>query len=280
LFLKLTDRFYRSDRVHLDLNDLTTNGLGYSATVPLKARKQKLLRCLDTLLVHGIISLGKGHRSSHDLILKREKGRYLAILFRGPYFDRTNVDTRSKKNPADDPLYGPMQALGIDEPMIAKLLAKSSRPVLDRWLRITEAAVNEKPAGFPGFKVSPAAFFVDGVLNERMPPDWMYQLEKLARRKQFEAEAAKMKAVEQLLTAEYEKQRREAVQSFLRTESGKKLYDGAYRAAMALWQAKGEPQPLAHRLAVEDAIAWTERCDEFSFPELAVWALARQNHDN
>jgi len=28
--------------------------------------------------------------------------------------------------------------------------------------------------GFPSFKVSPAAFFIDGVQNERTPPDWMY----------------------------------------------------------------------------------------------------------
>ncbi len=26
--------------------------------------------------------------------------------------------------------------------------------------------MKDKPTGFPGFKVSPAAFFVDGVLNE------------------------------------------------------------------------------------------------------------------
>ena len=277
LFLKLADRFYRSARVHLDLNDLTTNGLGYSPTVPLKVRKQKLLRCLDTLLANGIISLGTGHQSTHDLIVKREKGRYLVILFRGPYFDKPSVDAAPKKNPKDDPLYEPMQTLGIDEPMIGKLLATSSRHVLDRWLRITEAATKGKPAGFPGFKVSPAAFFVDGVLNERMPPDWMYQLEKVERRKAFEVEAAKMKAVEKLLTTEYEQERRQAVQQFLRSESGKKLHDAAYNAALALWTAKGEPRPIAERLARDDAMAWTERCDEFSFPEFAVWMLARQN---
>ncbi len=277
LFLKLADRYYRSARVHLDLNDLTINGLGYSPSVPLKVRKQKLLRSLDALLALGIISLGRGHESVRDLIWKQDKGRYLVVLFRGPYFEKPIADANTKTNPTDDPLYGPMQAIGVDELMIGRLLAKAQRGVIERWLRITEAAMKEEPSGFPGFKVSPAAFFVDGVLNERMPPDWMYQLEKVQRRRHFEAEAAKMRAAEKILAGEYEKERREALHLFLQTPAGKKLYAGAYDATLALWKARGEPEPIAARRASDDALVWTERCDNFVFPEFSVWILARQN---
>jgi hypothetical protein len=277
LYLKLADRFHRSTRVHMDLNDLTINGLGYSSSVPLKVRKQKLLRSLEALVRLGIASLGKGHSSVQDLIVKQQKGRYLVLFFRGPYFEQGIGTSDGAKSVADDPFYGPMQAIGIDEPMIRKLLKQSPGGVIERWLRITEAAMKERPAGFPGFKVSPAAFFVDGVLNDRTPPDWMYQLEKAQRRRQFEAEAAKMQAVEKILAGEYEKERREALQHFLQTDVGRKLYDSAYRATLGLWNARGEPEPIAERLAREDALAWTARCEDFDFPAFSVWSLGRQN---
>jgi hypothetical protein len=276
LFLKLADRFHRSDRLFFDLNDLTLNGLGYSPTVPLKVRKQKLIRSLDALLELGIIALGRGHERTSDLILKREKGRYAVLLFRGPYYERPVAGGSAKKNVTDDPLYGPMQGIGVDEPMIRRLLARSTRGVIERWLRITEAAMKENPAGFPGFKVSPAAFFVDGVLNDRMPPDWMFQLEKDQRRKQFEAEASKRKAAEQLLIGEYEKERREALQQFLQTSAGKRLYTTAYDASLVLWKVRGEPESIAIRRATDDALAWTGQREEFDFPEFPIWTLARQ----
>lgn len=280
LFLKLTDRFYRTNRVYLEVDDLTINGLGYSARVPLKVRKQKLTQCIETLRQHGIVTLGKGHSTVKDLFIKRGKGSYVVVLYPGPYYEKAINSPVSRNNPEADPLYGPMLAIGVDAPMIAKLLADCQRAILERWLRITEAAMKEKPAGFPGFKVSPAAFFVDGVLNKRMPPDWMYQLEKSQQRKSHDAETAKLKASERLLRESYVQQRREALMTFLRGESGRKLYDTAYQARLAFNKAQGDPQEVASRRANDEALEWIERTDEFVFPEFDVWALVQQkgNH--
>ena len=49
LFLKLKDRFWRSKRVFLNVDDLTINGLGFSADRPLKKRKFDLLNCIREL---------------------------------------------------------------------------------------------------------------------------------------------------------------------------------------------------------------------------------------
>lgn len=275
LFLKLTDRFWRTNRVHLDVNDLTINGLGNSPTVPLKVRKQKLTRCIETLVSHELVTLGKGHATPKDLYLKRGKGSYVVVFFRGPYFEQPHTESPAKAAAAD-PLYGPIKALGVDEPMIAKLFANCSRGLLERWLRITEAAIKEKPEGFPGFKVSPAAFFVDGVLNERMPPDWMYRFEKLARQRVLAAETAKLEISEQLLRHEYDQRRLESLKAFLKTETGRKLYEVADGARLAFNLAQGHPAPVAERYAASEAGEWVDRQDEFAFPEFPVWSLARQ----
>lgn len=64
LFLKLKDRFWRSPRVFLNVDDLTVQGLGYSASRPLAKRKFDLLECLRELLNHRVIELGRGQRAS------------------------------------------------------------------------------------------------------------------------------------------------------------------------------------------------------------------------
>lgn len=277
LYLKLSDRFYRTGRVHLDVDDLTINGLGYAASVPLKVRKQKLRQCLETLLDHGVISLGRGQTSTKELFLKRGKGSYVVVLYRGPYFEQPLAERTTKTNAQDDPLYEPLLTLGVDEPMVRKLLRKCQRGVLERWLRITEAAIKEKPAGFPGFKASPAAFFVDGVLNERMPPDWMYQFEKLQRQKLHEAEAAKMRAAERLLHDQYRQERQAALHAFIRGELGRKLYRMAYDARFVFNTVQGDPPESARQRANEEALEWVARADEFAFPEFSVWIMQQQN---
>jgi hypothetical protein len=280
LFLKLTDRFYRTNRVHLDVDDLTINGLGYASSVPLKARKQKLTQCIETLREHGVLMLGRGQSSPKELFLKRGKGSYVVVLYRGPYYERPIASLATKENLKNDPLYEPMHGLGIDEPMIRKLLCNCQRGVLERWLRITEAAVKDKPRGFPGFKVSPAAFFVDGVLNDRTPPDWMYQLEKAQRQRRYEAESAKMKVAEQLLREQYKQQRQEGLKLFLKGDSGRSLYKMAYDARLAWHKAQGYHDDIANQRANDEALEWIERGEEFAFPEFAIWTLAQPNLDN
>jgi hypothetical protein len=276
LFLKLSDRFYRSSRVHMDVNDLTINGLGLAAGRPLKKRKYDLTRCIETLLEHGILTLGKGHRTAKDLFFKREKGRYVVVFYKGPYFERPLSDRSTKKNPKDDPLFEAMLSLGIDEPMIAKLLKTCQRGMLERWLRITQTAMRDEPHGFPGFKKSPAAFFVDGVLNERMPPDWMYQLDKKRQQHEHAAEIAKLHASERLLEKQYEQTREHALTDFVRGDAGRRLYRLAYEARLAFNRAAGKPDGVASKIAHDEARQWVDKSEDFAFPKYSVWLLTQQ----
>jgi hypothetical protein len=50
LFLKLKDRFWRSKRVFLNVDDLTIHGMGFSADRTLKKRKFDLTACIRASL--------------------------------------------------------------------------------------------------------------------------------------------------------------------------------------------------------------------------------------
>ena len=93
------------------------------------------------------------------------------IYFRRPLAERTQAQLQAI---ADDPLYQPLRAIGVDEAAIRRVFKQCSRGLIQRWIRVTDTAMHEQPHGFPGFKSSPAAFFMDAIQNERMPPDWIY----------------------------------------------------------------------------------------------------------
>ena len=192
LFLKLKDRFWRSKRVIFGVEDLTTNGLGFAAERPLYKRKHDLLQCIRELLDHRVLELGRGQTDAKDLFWKRGVGSYSVCFFEGEYF-RQPMSARvlSQKNAiADDPLYEPLRKIGVDGPAIQRLFRDHGRSVIERWVRITDAAMHEHPSGFSGFRVSPAAFLIDGVQNSRTPPDWWHAHEKQQRQRQWEADHA------------------------------------------------------------------------------------------
>ena len=188
LFLKVKDRFWRSKTVFFNVDDLTVNGLGFSGDRPLFKRKFDLSQCLRELLDHQIIELGRGQTDVKDLFIRRGKGLYVVQLSEGAYFRQPQTERATTQTQAiqDDPLFEPLQTIGIDEPGIRRLVKDFSRNAIQQWLRITDAALYEKPRGFPGFKSSPAAFLIDGVQNKRMPPDWFHAHDKERDRKAWE----------------------------------------------------------------------------------------------
>ena len=174
----------------MNVDDLTIHGLGFSADRPLKKRKFNLTACIAELLEHGIIELGKGHSGPQDLFIKRGKGLYVVQFFEGPYFRQPEAGRNSAAHQqlTEDPLYQPLHSVGVDTAAIRRLFKHHSREAIQRWIRITDAAMHEKPQGFPGFRTSPAAFLIDGIQNNRMPPDWIYAHDKEAKRRRWEAE--------------------------------------------------------------------------------------------
>src|SRR5439155_8047842 len=105
LFLKLKDRFWRTKRVFLNVDDLTTSGLGFSALRPLKKRKYDLKNCIRELLEHEVIKLGRGQTDAEDLFVRRGKGCYVVVFYEGDYFRRPTSERvlRQKNAIADHP---------------------------------------------------------------------------------------------------------------------------------------------------------------------------------
>lgn len=274
LFLKLKDRFWRSKRVYLNVDDLTVNGLGFSPGRPLKKRKYDLVRCLRELLAHQVISLGRGQTDPQELFFKHAKGLYVVAFYEGAYFRQPLAErtTRQKNAIFDDPLFEPLQKIGVDAAAIERIFRKHPRGLIQRWVKITDAAMHEKPRGFPGFKVSPAAFLIDGIEHQRLPPDWMHAHEKRRERRQWEQEHAAVTAPEQKLRHEYEAHRAAALKQFLLSPAGHEQYERVLAIYRDLYQ---RTDPGRFREAAHEAAITRMEKDYIRFPEYGVWAVER-----
>jgi hypothetical protein len=133
--------------------------------------------------------------------------------------------------------------------------------------------MHEKPRGFAGFKASPAAFLIDGIQNNRTPPDWFHAHEKRQERRQWEQQHATQLADEQSLRLLYKQERTAALQTYLDSPEGRQKYEEAYQPYLALCRIKELHRP--HDAASEAAKARVERFD-FEFPEFALWALGHR----
>lgn len=276
LFLKLKDRFWRCKKVFFNVDDLTINGLGFSAARPLKKRKYDLSQCIRELLAHQIIELGQGHTDPKDLFIKRGKGSYVVTFHQGGYFRHplTSRVLRQKNAISDDPLFEPLRKIGIDQAGIRRIFESQSRGLIKKWLRITDAAMNERPKGFPGFKVSPAAFFIDAIQNDRLPPDWVYAHEKKLEQDQWEKNRAEFAASEQESLRRYATARDAALRAYLASEDGQRNYRQTLGQLLELTK-RTEPERY-HQAAHEAAVARIEKLD-FQFPDYAVWVLSQRD---
>lgn len=272
LFLKLKDRFWRSKRVFLNVDDLTIHGLGLSADRPLKKRKFDLSACIDELLQKGIVELGRGQRGPQDLFLKRGKGLYVVQFFEGPYFRRPLAERTQARVQAiaDDPLYQPLKSIGVDEAGIRRLFKQHSRGVIQQWIRVTDAAMHEQPRGFPGFKTSPAAFLMDAIGNERMPPDWIYAHEKEQKRQQWEREREATDHNESDFRVRYQAQRIAALTAYLASPEGRTHYQAYFPTFLDFYRTV---EPYRFQEAAREAAAGKVEREHFQFPDFGIWLL-------
>ena len=275
LFLKLKDRFWRSKRVFMNVDDLTINGLGFSADRPLKKRKFDLTACIRELIRHGIVELGRGQSDPKDLFLKRGKGLYVVQFFEGSYFRKPQTERTTTQQAAivNDPLYQPLCAIGVDEAGIRRLFKQYSRGLIQRWIRVTDAAMHEAPRGFPGFRTSPAAFLMDAIQNERMPPDWIYVHEKQLKRQEWENHRHTQAAAEAELRRQYAADRSAALQVHLNTTEGRSQF-ASYEPTFREFYRTVEPDRF-REAAREAAIGKVER-EHFQYPDFGVWLLEQQ----
>lgn len=272
LFLKLKDRFWRTKRVFMNVDDLTIHGLGFLADRPLYKRKFDLTACIRELLGHGIIELGRGQTDPKQLFFKRGKGIYVVQFFEGPYFRRPMAE-RTQANLqaiADDPLYQPLRAIGVDEAGIRRVFKQCSRGLIQRWIHVTDTAMHEQPRGFPGFKTSPAAFFMNAVQNERLPPDWIYAHEKEQKRRQWDEERQEMAQQESIFRSRYQEERSVALNTYLSSPEGRSYFQKYFPIFLEFHQ-RVEPdryQDAAHKAATRKV-----EQEHFQYPDFGVWFL-------
>lgn len=272
LFLKLKDRFWRSKQVFMNVDDLTINGLGFSAERPLKKRKFDLTACIRELLQHGIIELGRGQTDPKQLFLKRGKGMYVVRFFEGMYFRRPLAERTQAQLQAiaDDPLYQPLRAIGVDDAGIRRVFKQCSRGLIQRWIRVTDTAMHEQPHGFRGFKSSPAAFFMDAIQNERMPPDWIYAHEKEQKRRQWESDRETMASDESSLRTRYQTERTLALETYLLSPEGRSRYLAYFPTFLEFYRTV---EPDRFKDAARNAAAGKVEREHFLFPDFGVWRL-------
>lgn len=279
LFLKLKDRFWRSKRVFLNVDDLTTNGLGFSGDRPLRKRKYDLTACIRELLHCEAIELGRGQTDARDLFLKRGKGSYVVSFYEGAYFRRRESGRVSGPKNAilEDPLEEPLRRIGVDGAGIRRLLKENGKGLIQRWVRIADAAMHERPRGFAGFKISPAAFLIDGIQNNRTPPDWFYAHEKRSERKQWAIEPVRSARDDKQLRVQYARERSAALRDYLASEEGQQKYEATYQPLLAFYKATDPRRyPEAAQAA---AIERIERLD-FRFPTFDEWSLTHERGES
>ena len=133
---------------------------------------------------------------------------------------------------------------------------------------MTDAAMHEAPRGFPGFRTSPAAFLMDAIQNERMPPDWIYTHEKELQRQEWETERLQQATANVELREEYNVDRSAALQAYLNTPEGRSQFS-IYEPTFREFYRTVEPDRFR-----EAASGKVER-EHFQYPDFGVWLLER-----
>jgi len=143
LFLKLSDRFYRSIA-------FTWTSMIYRSQAwdfpPIELKAQVRFDPLHRDVVGaGVITLGDGHTSVKHLFPSGGRGDTHRFL-RGRYFDQVSSASQACGGPHARSAFGPMQAMRLMYRMIRKLLKNCQRGVIERWFAITERDEEKQPA--------------------------------------------------------------------------------------------------------------------------------------
>jgi hypothetical protein len=188
LYLLLKKIFWRNEASpNFDLRDLTVNTIGFSASHETYELKRKLRHCMERLLKQGIIRLPAGIETIESLFVKRAKGEYAVRFSRGPHFEQPPSDAMSA-DPMDSPLYEPLATIGLDRPVIRRILAAYDPRLIAECADMTLAARERFGPSF--FTASPQAYFMDNLQQQakgkRTIPDWWRSLriEEERRRRQ------------------------------------------------------------------------------------------------
>lgn len=273
LFLKLKDRFWRSDSATFDLQHLAVDGLGFSPAIRPCDLKVKIARCMGKLLADRIVVLPDGVSDAKHLFAKKGKGSYAVTFRRGPYFDLSAAASPAPQaSPSfrDSPLYDPLKAVGFDDGSIRRIIRSYPARSVERWAEITLIAMEKTPRGFSGFKTSPQAFCMNGIQNAYLPPDWYYAEKKREQKREWEEYRAASAASDAEAAAAYHQDRARAFKQYLDEVVGRQAYEETVRMFQQFRSAALDPIS-PREAALRDANRHFE--PGFQFPDPDEWAM-------
>lgn len=234
LFLLVQKIFWRQEQTPaFELRQLGVNTLGFSDTLATKEIKQKLVRCIEVLLKHDILSLPKGRETVRDLFEKRGKGQHYVRLHRGTFFDETKPRSGSVR---DSPLVEPLEAIGLDSGTIQRVLSEYKPAMIQQWADVTLAAIERKVV-----TKSPQAYFMhhikEAFAKRTTPPDWWRELQREEYKKQYKDTAKAQEGNDDA-----------AFNDYLRHE-GREAFERVMEKLFTSLQASGQDEDEARRNA-------------------------------
>lgn len=194
---------------------------------------------------------------------------YEGAGFRQPHAERAQTQMQRI---SDDPLYEPLKNIGVDEAGIRRIFKQHARGLIQRWIRITDTGMHEHPRGFPGIKTSSAAFLMDAIGHNRMPPDWIHAHEKDRQRAEWDQHRQELAAEEQVLREQYQARRTAALQEFLASPTGRHQFDAMHSIYLEFYCTV---EPHRYREAAKEAAMNKMEREHFQFPDFSVWLLSQ-----
>ncbi len=275
LFLLVSKIFWRHAKTpRFDVAELTTHGLGFSESLRMPQRKQKLVRVMQRLLDTGVIRLPEGALTPQDSIQKLGRRRYAVRFERGPYFDNPLAHTQGERRTADvGPLAEPLATIGFTPAQIRGIAKKYSRKLVEVWSDVTLRKIERD--GLKSFRRSPQAFLLDNLKHaarkERTLPDWYREERTAAEQARRDAERISSTPLSDAeLTRAYRADRGRAFREYVQAHVSRE----DYQQAVEIFQAVNSASLPADQ-AREQAIADAERHFEagFRFPEFDEWRV-------
>jgi hypothetical protein len=242
IYLLLKKIFWRNEvSPDFDLRDLAVNVIGFSAGQETWKLKQKIIRCLESLLDREIIQLPDGVAEPATLFTKRAKGQYNLRLHRGPHFDATTAAPSAVVT--DSALYEPLKTIGLDDGTIGRVIVGYDSRLVAECADMTLAAKERNGESF--FTNSPAAYFIDNLKEQaagrRTPPDWWRELRKEEERRKWQADREERSAAS---SERFDA----ALDAYLRTEAREAFHRVMDRVFQDL-KTGGQPDHEARRNA-------------------------------
>ena len=226
LYLYLKKLLFKRNVTHyINVQNLATHTLGFSATLRVGEQNRKVRQCASELAGLGIITLSDPKELIEVVGSGRGKG-YRCRFHRGSAFEQSA--SKPQRSEAQGPTFDLLQQVGLDANVAARMLQDYPTAMLSKW---ADVALAGKEAGAK-FRTGPEAFFVASVKADaksgRPLPEWYHRLRKEEELASWE-EAAKNVSDFGRKSKEPQKSEPASFAAHLKSESGRAHFERLLR---------------------------------------------------